>query len=231
MSTYVIDAEPYPLEFDLRTTGLLMIDMQRDFLEVGGIGDRTGNDLSLLRQTIDPCREVLQMARGARMFVVHTREGYRPDLSDAWPGRIERGRFPIRIGDPGPMGRLLVRGEPGYEIIPEVAPLPSEPVVDKPGHGAFYATELLHLLTNRHVRTLMVCGVTTEVCVSSTVREASDRGFECVVLSDCVGSYHSEMHLAGLKMIKAHGGIFGWVSTSLELKGALSQGCRPVGSA
>jgi len=217
----MIEAEPYPLEFDLTTSILLMIDMQRDFLEAGGIGDRIGNDLSLVRRTIKPCQEVLRIARGSGIFVVHTRQGYRTDLSDAGPSRVERGKFARRIGDPGPLGRLLVRGELGHEIIPELAPLSSEPVIDKPGHGAFYATDLLHILTARHARTLIVCGVTTEVCVSSTVREANDRGFECVVLSDCVGSYVPELQRASLEMIKAHDGIFGWVSTSGNLAEAL----------
>jgi nicotinamidase-related amidase len=226
MAGLQFQAEPYPLDFELPSLGLLIIDMQRDFIEPGGIGEAIGNDVSLLRRTIEPCREVLEAARSAGIFVVHTREGHRPDLSDAAPSKLVRGRFACGIGDAGPMGRLLVRGEYGHEIIPELQPLPGEPVIDKPGHGAFYATDLLHVLTSRGIKTLIVCGVTTEVCVSTTVREANDRGFECLVPDDCVGSYFPEFQRVGLEMIKAQGGIFGWVSTSRHvveaLRGALA---------
>jgi biuret amidohydrolase len=221
MTVLQFRAEPYPLEFEPDSLGLLIIDMQRDFIEPGGIGEAIGNDVSLLRRTIGPCRRVLEAARAAGIFVAHTREGHRPDLSDAAPSKLVRGRFACGIGDRGPMGRLLVRGEFGHEIIPELQPLPGEPVIDKPGHGAFYATDLGHILTSRRVKTLIVCGVTTEVCVNSTVREANDRGFECLVPEDCVGSYYPEFQRVGLEMIKAQGGIFGWVSTSDHVVEAL----------
>jgi nicotinamidase-related amidase len=221
MTGLLFRAEPYPLEFELDSLGLLIIDMQRDFIEPGGIGEAIGNDVSLLRKTVGPCRQVLQAARDAHLFIAHTREGHRPDLSDAAPSKLLRGRFACGIGDLGPMGRLLVRGEHGHEIIPELAPLPGEPIIDKPGHGAFYATDLLHILTRRRIKTLIVCGVTTEVCIHSTVREANDRGFECLVPEDCVGSYFPEFQRAGLEMIKAQGGIFGWVSTSRDVLDAL----------
>jgi biuret amidohydrolase len=221
MTVLQFQAEPYPLEFELPSLGLLIIDMQRDFIEPGGIGEAIGNDVSLLQRTIEPCRRVLQAARDAVIFVVHTREGHRPTLSDAAPSKLVRGRFACGIGDRGPMGRLLVRGEYGNEIIPELQPLPNEPVIDKPGHGAFYATDLLHILTVHRIKTLIVCGVTTEVCIHTTVREANDRGFECLVPDDCVGSYFPEFQRVGLEMIKAQGGIFGWVSTSQHVVEAL----------
>ena len=215
------EAEPYSLEFDPAATALLLIDMQRDFLEPGGFGEMLGNDVSLLRSTIDPCRAILAAARAAKLPVIHTREGHRPDLSDAPSAKLQRGKLKTGIGDAGPMGRVLVRGEPGHEIIPELAPIDGEPVVDKPGKGAFYETDLDLILQNRGIRTLLVCGVTTEVCVHTTVRQANDRGYECLVLSDCVGSYFPEFQRVGLEMIKAQGGIFGWVGTSADAISAL----------
>lgn len=209
-----IDAEPYPFEFDPAATALVIIDMQRDFLEPDGFGEMLGNDVSLLRSTIEPCAAVLAAAREAGMTVIHTREGHRPDLADAPPAKLARGHLETGIGDPGPMGRILIRGEPGHEIIPELAPAPGEPVVDKPGKGAFYETDLELILNNRGIERLIVCGVTTEVCVHTTVREANDRGYECLVLSDCVGSYFPEFQRVALEMIKAQGGIFGWVADS-----------------
>lgn len=218
-----MNAEPYPLDFDPKSTALLMIDMQRDFVEPGGFGEMLGNDVSLLRSTIEPCKGVLEAARAAGLTVVHTREGHRPDLTDAPPTKLARGKLEIGIGDEGPMGRVLVRGEHGHDIIPELYPLPEEPVVDKPGKGAFYETDLDLILKNRGVKTLVVCGVTTEVCVHTTVREANDRGYECVVLSDCVGSYFPEFQRVALEMIKAQGGIFGWISSSQEAVSALGK--------
>ena len=218
------DAEPYPLAFDPTATALLIIDMQRDFLEPGGFGEMLGNDVSLLRNAIAPCAQVLEAARNAGIPVIHTREGHRPDLADAPPSKLSRGGLDVRIGDPGPMGRILIRGEPGHDIIPELAPVEGEPVVDKPGKGAFYETDLDLILKNRGISTLMVCGVTTEVCVHTTVREANDRGYECLVLSDCVGSYFPEFQRVGLEMIRAQGGIFGWVSDSNRAIRALQSG-------
>jgi len=209
-----IDAEPASLSVDLDQTALIIIDMQRDFLEPGGFGETLGNDVSLLAAAIAPCRTVLEAARSAKMLVIHTREGHRPDLSDAPKAKIERGAPSLRIGAPGPMGRILVRGEPGHDIIPALYPIPGEPVIDKPGKGAFYETDLDLLLHNRGIENLLVCGVTTEVCVNTTVREANDRGYRCIVVADGCGSYFPQFHEAGLAMIKAQGGIFGWVSAS-----------------
>ncbi|MEA2939251.1 MAG: biuret amidohydrolase [Alphaproteobacteria bacterium] len=217
-----IQAEPARLSVDLDQAALLIIDMQRDFLEPGGFGEALGNDVSRLRAAVSPCREVLAAARRAGMLVIHTREGHRADLSDAPPHKVERGDPALRIGARGPMGRILIRGEPGHDIIPELYPLRGEPVIDKPGKGAFYQTDLELLLRNRCIDTLLVCGVTTEVCVHTTVREANDRGFRCIVLADCCASYFPEFHDAGLAMIKAQGGIFGWVSASQPLLDTLA---------
>jgi nicotinamidase-related amidase len=219
--TFSVPATPYPFELAPEATALVIIDMQRDFLEEGGFGSMLGNDVSLLASTIEPLRGVLAAAREAGMFVVHTREGHRPDLADAPPAKLARGHLSCGIGDPGPFGRVLVRGEHGHDIIDELAPEPGEPVLDKPGKGAFYATDLELLLRNRGIEKLIVTGVTTEVCVHTTVREANDRGFECLVLSDCVGSYFPEFHAVGLKMIAAQGGIFGWVAASPDLLAGL----------
>jgi len=215
------NAEPYALGFSPATTALLIIDMQRDFLEPGGFGEMLGNDVSLLRSTIEPTKAVLTAARAAGLAVIHTREGHRPDLMDAPPSKLARGNLETGIGDEGPMGRVLIRGEDGHGIIPELAPLADEPVVDKPGKGAFYETDLHLILQNKGINTLIVCGVTTEVCVHTTVREANDRGYECLVLEDCVGSYFPEFQRIGIEMIKAQGGIFGWVSTSEAVIAAL----------
>jgi nicotinamidase-related amidase len=214
-------AEPYEFAFIPEQTALLIIDMQRDFLEPGGFGAMLGNDLAQLRRTIEPNRRLLAAWRRAGLLVIHTREGHRPDLADLHPAKRQRGRSASRIGDRGPMGRILVRGEPGHDIIPELQPAPGEPVIDKPGKGAFYATDLEAILAARSIRQLIVTGVTTEVCVNTSVREANDRGFECLVLADCVGSYFPEFQEAGLKMIKAQGGIFGWVGESDALIDAL----------
>jgi nicotinamidase-related amidase len=213
-SPAIISAEPYPFEWDPGSCALLIIDMQRDFLEPGGFGEMLGNDVSQLRRTIEPNRRLLDAWRKAGLPVIHTREGHRPDLSDLPASKRVRGRSATCIGDPGPMGRILVRGESGHDIIPELYPLPSEPVVDKPGKGAFHATDLHSILMNRGITQLVVTGVTTEVCVSTTVREANDRGYECLVPEDCVGSYFPDFHDVGLRMIKAQGGIFGWVTHS-----------------
>jgi len=217
-----IEAEPVAVTVDTGRTALIIIDMQRDFLEPGGFGAALGNDVSRLKAAVGPCADVLAAARRADLLVIHTREGHRPDLTDAPPIKVERGDPALRIGAPGPMGRILIRGEPGHDIIPELYPAAGEPVIDKPGKGAFYQTDLELMLKNRGIETLLVCGVTTEVCVNTTVREANDRGFRCIVLSDCCASYFPEFHDVGLKMIKAQGGIFGFVSTSMPVIAALS---------
>jgi nicotinamidase-related amidase len=212
-----IEAEPAALDIELDRAALLIIDMQRDFLEPGGFGAALGNDVARLKAAVGPCQEVLAAFRRSGILVIHTREGHRPDLTDAPPHKVERGDPALRIGASGPMGRILVRGEPGHDIIPELYPAAGEPVIDKPGKGAFYQTDLDLMLRNRGIGTLFVCGVTTEVCVNTTVREANDRGYRCIVLSDCCASYFQEFHDMGLKMIKAQGGIFGSVASSQAL--------------
>jgi len=220
----LVDAEPYTYEFDPAHTALLIIDMQRDFLEPAGFGEMLGNDVSQLRRTIEPNQKLLAAWRAAGLTVIHTREGHRPDLSDLPHAKKIRGGGTTTIGDKGPMGRILVRGEEGHDIIPELYPLPTEPVIDKPGKGAFFATDLHAILQNRGIKKLIVTGVTTEVCVNTTVREANDRGYDCLVPEDCVGSYFPEFQEMGLKMIKAQGGIFGWVSDSTKILAVLSNG-------
>ncbi len=216
-----IPAQPYAFSFDRAACALLIIDMQRDFLELGGFGAALGNDVGQLRRAIAPSQRLLAAWRTAGLPAIHTREGHRADLSDLPPSKYERGRGETRIGDAGPMGRILVRGEPGHAIIPELAPAPGEPVIDKPGKGAFFATDLHAILANRGIRQLVVAGVTTEVCVSTTVREANDRGYDCLVLADCTASYRPEFHDSALAMVSAQGGIFGWVGTSEDVLAAL----------
>ncbi len=216
-----IPAEPYAFECELDHTALLIIDMQRDFLEPGGFGELLGNDVSQLRGAIAPIQRILTAFRARGFPVFHTREGHRSDLSDLHRSKRQRGHLACGIGNSGPMGRILVRGERGHDIIDELYPLPGEPVIDKPGKGSFYATDFEVQLQARGIRSLIVTGVTTEVCVHTTVREANDRGYECLVLSDGVGSYFPEFQTAGLKMIAAQGGIFGWVTDSETLLHAM----------
>jgi nicotinamidase-related amidase len=221
MASAKIDALPTPIAVDTGRCALVIIDMQRDFLEPGGFGEALGNDVSQLRKIVAPLRELLRAARDARLTVIHTREGHRPDMTDAPRAKVERGAPSMRIGDRGPMGRILIRGEAGHDIIPELYPVAGEPVLEKPGKGAFYQTDLDLMLRNRDIETLLVCGVTTEVCVHTTVREANDRGYRCIVVGDCCGSYFPEFHEVGLRMIAAQGGIFGWVADSGAVIGAL----------
>lgn len=201
--------------------------MQRDFVEPGGFGETLGNDPTVLSSTIEPIQAVLKDARSRGMLVIHTREGHQPDLSDCHPSKLNRGEPTLRIGDSGPRGRILIRGEEGHEIIDELAPKAGETVIDKPGKGAFYRTGLGKLLQDKKISTLVVTGVTTEVCVHSTIREANDRGYECLALSDCVASYFPEFHAAALAMISAQGGIFGWVTDSHSYLSALDEAARP----
>lgn len=222
MSTIVIEAEPEALAIKLANTAIVIIDMQRDFLEPGGFGESLGNDVSLLSAAVKPCKALLSAARKKGMLVIHTREGHLPDMSDAHKAKVERGAPSLRIGEMGPMGRILIRGELGQDIIPALYPQAGEPVIDKPGKGAFYATNLQSILQENAIEYLIVCGVTTEVCVHTTVREANDRGYRCIVPGDCCGSYIPEFHEAGLQMIKAQGGILGWVTTSQKILTALS---------
>ena len=222
-----VAAEPEPIDLDRSATALVIIDMQRDFMEPGGFGETLGNDVSQLARAVQPIAAVLAAARDLGMLVVHTREGHSPDLSDAPPAKIARGAPSLRIGDPGPMGRILIRGEAGHDIIPALYPLDDEIVIDKPGKGAFYATELGDVLQQYRIENLLVCGVTTEVCVNTTVREANDRGYRCIVLGDCCASYFPEFHEMGLKMIKAQGGIFGWVTGSKQMLAAFAANKGP----
>jgi nicotinamidase-related amidase len=221
MSKTLIEAEPEPIAVDLARTALVIIDMQRDFLLPGGFGETLGNDVSLLNAAVAPCKALLEGARARHLLIIHTREGHRPDMADCPPAKHERGAPSKRIGDAGPMGRILIRGEAGHDIIPELYPRPGEPVIDKPGKGSFYATDLHAILEHRRIENLIVCGVTTEVCVHTTVREANDRGFRCIVPGDCCASYFPEFHQMGLRMIKAQGGIFGWVTDSARVLAAL----------
>jgi biuret amidohydrolase len=223
----VVGARPYEVLLDPAATALVVIDMQCDFLEPGGFGELLGNDVSELSRVVEPLGRVLAASREAGMLVVHTREGHRPDLSDCPPSKLARGRLPIGIGSSGPKGRVLVRGEQGHDIIGALRPIEGEVILDKPGKGGFHATDLELLLRNAHIKSLIVTGVTTEVCVHTTVREANDRGFECLVLEDCVGSYFPEFHRVALEMICAQGGIFGWVTHSSELLGSLNGGAPP----
>lgn len=223
-----LDANPFPFAFALPHTALVIIDMQRDFIEPGGFGETLGNDVSLLSAIVPACAAVLAAWRNAGGLVVHTRESHRPDLADCPPAKRDRGNPHLRIGDVGPMGRILVAGEPGNQIIDALAPVAGETVIDKPGKGAFYATPLHELLRQAGVTHLLFMGVTTEVCVQTSMREANDRGFDCLLLEDCTESYFPAFKAAAVEMMLAQGAIVGWTAPSgllLQALGEAAQAC------
>ncbi|MCT7948331.1 cysteine hydrolase [Ancylothrix sp. C2] len=217
-----IPAQPYNYELpDLQKVALVIIDMQRDFLEIGGFGESLGNDVSRLQTIIPTIQQLLTSFRGKNLPIIHTREGHQPDLSDCPPSKINRGKTTLKIGDTGPMGRILILEEPGNNIIPQLQPLPGEIVISKPGKGAFYKTFLEHLLREKNITHLILTGVTTEVCVQTTMREANDRGFECLLVEDATESYFPQFKQATLEMITAQGGIIGWTATAQQVLQAL----------
>jgi nicotinamidase-related amidase len=209
----LIDATPYPFA-TAAGMALVVIDMQRDFLEPGGFGAALGNKVELLQSAVGPLRRLLDGFRKAKLPIIHTKEGHKPDLSDLPPAKHARGRGSLRIGDKGPMGRILILGEPGNDFIPELAPMPGELVISKPGKGAFYATDLEPALKARGITKLLITGVTTEVCVQTTMREANDRGYDCLLVEDGTESYFPEFKKATLDMVRAQDGIVGWTATS-----------------
>lgn len=211
-------AQPFPFAFDPAKTALIVIDMQRDFIERGGFGETLGNDVSLLQAIVPTTARLLALCRAKGIAVIHTRECHRPDLSDLPGTKRDRGNPSLRIGDPGPMGRILVAGENGAAIIPDLAPILGETVIDKPGKGAFYATPLADELARKGIAKLILAGVTTEVCVQTTMREANDRGFDCLLIEDATESYFPTFKAATLEMIRAQGGIVGWTANFAQLK-------------
>jgi nicotinamidase-related amidase len=213
-----VAARPYAYAFDPRHTALLVIDMQRDFIEPGGFGQALGNDVSRLGAIVPTVKALIEWCRAHGVSVIHTREGHRPDLADCPPAKLRRGDPTTRIGAPGPMGRILVDGEPGNDIVAELAPKPDERVIVKPGKGAFWATGLHELLRSRTITHLIFCGVTTEVCVQTTMREANDRGYECLLIEDATESYFPEFKQATLDMVRAQGAIVGWTAPLAALE-------------
>lgn len=224
MTREIATAAPFPFRFEVAHTALVIIDMQRDFVEPGGFGASLGNDVTRLQAIVPALRRLLDAWRGARGLVLHTREAHQPDLSDCPPAKRLRGNPALRIGDVGPMGRVLVAGEPGAEIIPELLPWPGELVVDKPGKGMFHGTPVDALLRERGISHLLFTGVTTEVCVQTSMREANDRGYECLLVEDGTESYFPEFKAATLAMLTAQGAIVGWTASSADLIQSLQTG-------
>lgn len=214
MRKFVVEAKPFAFDFDLDKTALLIIDMQRDFCARGGFGEALGNDVTPTMSIVPTVKKILDTAREAGMFVIHTREGHRPDMTDCPPAKLRRSKA---IGQDGPMGRILIRGEVGHDIVEELTPLDGEPIIDKPGKGSFYKTDLELILQNRGIESLIVCGVTTHVCVHTTIREANDRGYECLMMEDGTAAFDQRDQEASIRMINQQGGIFGWTTTSDEL--------------
>jgi len=215
-----VAAQPYPYRFEPASTALVVIDMQRDFIEPGGFGEALGNDVARLGAIVPTVRALLDWARARRLTVLHTREGHRPDLADCPPAKQRRGDPAVRIGAKGPMGRILVDGEPGNDIVPALAPLDGEAVIVKPGKGAFWATPLDEMLRWRGITHLILAGVTTEVCVQTTMREANDRGYECLLIEDATESYFPEFKRATLEMVRAQGALVGWTAPFAALAAA-----------
>jgi len=210
-------AQPFAYEFDPKSTALIVIDMQRDFIEPGGFGEALGNDVSKLAKAVQPCAKLLAACRCAGLLIVHTKEAHKPDLSDCPPTKRYRGSCKLRIGDQGPMGRILIAGEPGSDIIQDLKPIEGETVIEKPGKGAFYATPLADILQGADITHLIFAGVTTEVCVQTTMREANDRGYDCVLAEDATESYFPAFKTATLDMIRAQGAIVGWTTTVADI--------------
>ena len=220
MRNRVVEAKPFDFDFDLKKTALVIIDMQRDFCEFGGFGEALGNDITPTKAIIPTVRKILDAARQSNMFIVHTREGHRPDLSDV--PQAKKRRSPA-IGEDGPMGKILIRGEYGHDIVDELKPLQNEVVIDKPGKGAFYQTDLHLILQNHQIESLIVCGVTTHVCVHTTIREANDRGYECLMIEDGTAAFDPRDQEAAIRMINQQGGIFGWTTSSDALLKVLNK--------
>ena len=216
-----VSAQPYTYEFSPASTAVVMIDMQRDFILPGGFGETLGNNVSLLAAIVPTARRLLDACRAAGMTIIHTKECHRPDLADCPPSKLTRGNPTLRIGDPSAMGRILIDGEQGSDFVPELAPAPGDIVLSKPGKGAFYATPLGEILRLKGITHLLFGGVTTEVCVQTTMREANDRGYECLMVEDATESYFPEFKAATLAMVRAQGGIVGWTATTDQVLKAL----------